>query len=168
MPPLRFILCCVVLLLCGCMGQRNKLESPDWETQRSAVEKLVPVGTTRDDAATRLKEAGISFSPSGSETEYRPGMQASTFYCALWHRDDGNVWPLNVALWFDQEGILYGVHQADAEIAPPQGISAPNSPSTGSEPDSPPTVDQTPGSTSESPPDAASPRSGQFRPFNTR
>ena len=69
-----------------------------YSTQQNELFKICPKGTNREDVKKRLADAGI-------EGEF--GTNQSIYYCDYWKRDDGEVWELNLALLFDEEGILY-------------------------------------------------------------
>ena len=66
--------------------------------QAGQVEEIVPLGTMREDAVSRLKKAGIA----GNFGEAN-----SIFYCDVWNRSDSERWHINVALLFDEDGKLY-------------------------------------------------------------
>lgn len=113
--PARFIqqhwICCTGLVLCfaaaGCQltpaPQLSACPLPAAE-QVAEILQIVPLGTSRDDVATKLKDAGVL---GGFNTN------RSIFYCDLWARNDKLRWHINVALLFDDEGILYAT-QPDA------------------------------------------------------
>ncbi len=62
------------------------------------VLRIVPLGTSRDEAKQRLTKAG--FAGSFVETE-------SIFYCDIWDKGEGLRWHINVTLLFDDDGKLY-------------------------------------------------------------
>lgn len=107
-----------LLLLCplaGCaIWDRTTAQTVPWGQQREALLEVVPLGTQRDEAGQRLQAAGIEFSPSGAET-WTPGSDASIFYCDRWTRDKGEVWPLEVALLFDDQDRLYALRNSQAQ-----------------------------------------------------
>jgi hypothetical protein len=81
--------------------------------QQQAVLEIVPRGTPRAEAARRLKEAGIEFSP---------GRKDSIYYLSLWTRGNGQRWHINVALLFDPAGNLYATRPADSATEPLEGL----------------------------------------------
>jgi hypothetical protein len=94
-------------LVAGCASRNaNLVECPlSIDQQRQAVLEIVPKGTSRDDAERRLKAAGIEFTPGG---------KGSIYYLALWNREDGQRWHIDVALLFDPSGKLYQTRAASA------------------------------------------------------
>jgi hypothetical protein len=94
-------------LIAGCASRNaNLVECPlSIDQQRQAVLEIVPRGTSRDDAERRLKAAGIEFTPGGN---------GSIYYLALWNREDGQRWHIDVALLFDPSGKLYQTRAANA------------------------------------------------------
>jgi hypothetical protein len=110
--PLHFhrsaVLCGWILgIFTGCTAPGTSLmESPlSIDEQQQAVLEVAPRGTFRDDAARRLKAAGIEFTVGGTE---------SIFYVSLWNRPNGERWHMNVALLFDPAGNLYQTRTADS------------------------------------------------------
>ncbi len=93
----------------GCTASGAKLvESPlSVEQQQQEVLEVVPVGTSRDEAERRLQAAGI---------EYTRGGKGSIYYLALWNRQDGQRWHVNVALLFDRAGKLYRTRPGDSDF----------------------------------------------------
>src|SRR5438046_2974936 len=83
-------------LLAGCAGPgpaTKFVECPlTLEEQQQAILEIVPAGTSREEAARRLRAAGFESSPGGG---------GSIYYVALWKRPDGEHWHMNVALLFD-------------------------------------------------------------------
>jgi len=103
--PAILLLCLAFLSACA-TGPGRIVASPlSVEQQQQAVLDIVPLGTTRIEAEKALQQAGISTSP---------GSNATISYCALWSRDDGERWEMNVALLFDRSGRLYKVRPANA------------------------------------------------------
>src|SRR5688500_143433 len=94
----------LLALLPGCapFNGRDTAHAIPWDQQRDELLELAPLGTPRDEVGQRLQQAGVEFSPSGAE-EWTPGTDASIFYCDRWTRDKGQVWPLEVALLFDEQ-----------------------------------------------------------------
>ncbi len=95
------------LLHIGCL-MPGAIEPSPWtySEQQQEILKLVPVGTPRDAAVERLQKAGIDGTFGVSDTVY---------YCDIWNRPDGERWHLNVALYFDDEGLLYDSRLGQAE-----------------------------------------------------
>jgi hypothetical protein len=93
----------VVALVCGgCQTMPPSLVScplPAVE-QASRIEELVPLGTTREEAISRLKKEGIAGNFGEAD---------SIFYCDIWNRSDSERWHINVALLFDDDGKLYAL-----------------------------------------------------------
>lgn len=116
---LLWLVLTVLVGLCGGCNLQNPLPvaEPNWEEQREALLDITPVGTPREDVAARLTEAGVQFTCSGDEPVYTAGMQCSTFYCHRWGLGDGKIWPLDVALLFDESGALYKIRRSSADIA---------------------------------------------------
>lgn len=107
-----------VALVAGCNLQNPPpVAEPTWEEQREAILDITPVGTPRDDVATRLANAGVQFTCSGEEPEYHPDLRCSMFYCHRWSLGDGKIWPLDVALLFDESGNLYKIRRSSADIS---------------------------------------------------
>jgi hypothetical protein len=101
-------LACGIAIHGGCQSGPPRLVSSPLSAaeQQQAVLKIAPLGTPRDEALERLKEAGIVLSP---------GSNASIYYCDVWNREGGERWYLNVALLFDASGQLYLTRPAQAE-----------------------------------------------------
>jgi len=101
---------CVLLLggLAGCQGGPGRfVEAPlSYDQQREAVSAVVPMGTSREEAARRLEKAGI---------QHVAGSGNNIFYCDIWNRPNGERWHLNVALLFDASGKLYAMRPAESE-----------------------------------------------------
>jgi len=97
-----------VVLCCGChmAGSRYRPTPLSTLEQRQEIEKLVPLGTSRSEVESRLKEAGIELSPGASQR---------IAYCDIWNRTGGERWDLNVALLFDEAGKLVETRPAQAE-----------------------------------------------------
>lgn len=70
------------------------------------VLEVVPLKTSRTECERRLEAAGVKTNPSISQ---------SVLYCDQWLRKDGSRWQLDVALLFDENGLLYTTRQASAE-----------------------------------------------------
>lgn len=66
--------------------------------QAARIQKLVPVGTSRDDAVANLKKAGI---------DGTFGTGNSVFYCDTWTQSESERWHLNVEVMFDESGNVY-------------------------------------------------------------
>jgi hypothetical protein len=66
--------------------------------QAVKVVQVAPLGTSREEAMQRLKEAGIRGNFGENE---------SIFYCDVWERDKTERWHINVVLLFDEQGRLY-------------------------------------------------------------
>lgn len=107
----RLLLCGALALAAGCQfGQAVIEPCPlSWSEQRSRIEELVPLGTQRDEAIARLREAGI-------DGEF--GASGRIYYCGLWDRPGGTRWQIDVALLFDAEGRLYELRPAQSEVRP--------------------------------------------------
>jgi hypothetical protein len=101
---------CLAGLLAGCAAPGRPLtECPlSVDQQQQAVLQIVPRGMNRDEAARRLKSAGIEFTTSGND---------SIYYLSIWNRASGERWHVNVALLFDPSGNLYETRTADATVS---------------------------------------------------
>jgi hypothetical protein len=90
--------------LCAAVGCQltpapGLVECPLTVSQQAAeVLRVVPMGTSREAAMKRLKDAGVRGSFGDNE---------SIFYCDVWNRDNGDRWHINVVLLFDGTGRLY-------------------------------------------------------------
>lgn len=73
--------------------------------QAAHIQKLVPIGTPRDEAVAKLKQAGIA----GTF-----GTGNSIFYCDTWTRGDDERWYMNVELLFNESGEVYA-YRPDSE-----------------------------------------------------
>lgn len=106
--------------------------------QVQRVLKVAPVGTPRDAVVKQLEEAGV---------EGTFGENQSIYYCDVWKQADGSRWHINVALLFDENGVLYATRpdragRASADdvddvrpaghIAPPAGYPGTDDPFQGS------------------------------------
>jgi hypothetical protein len=114
---------CATLGLCatvGCRLQGAIVPAPwTFAEQRAAILELAPLGTPRDEAIARWKDAGI---------DGTFGTNDSIWYCDAWRRPDGQTWELSVAMLFDEQGRLYETRVADADtgvVRPTVGKSAP-------------------------------------------
>src|SRR5579872_2673604 len=78
----------VVAWVAGCASTGSKLiECPlTVDQQQREMLKVVPLGTSRDEAERRMKTAGIEF------TAGRRGEQGSIEYPTLWNRPGGERW----------------------------------------------------------------------------
>ncbi len=106
-----------VLLAAGCQTMSPSLVTCPWPAAEQArkIDELVPPGTTREEAVSRLKKAGIAGNFGEAD---------SIYYCDIWNRSDSERWHINVALLFDEEGKLYALRpdphgRAAAEQPPP-------------------------------------------------
>jgi hypothetical protein len=75
--------------------------------QEKEVLAVVPKGTRREDVLRRLHAAGI---------EGSFGISQRVYYCDLWNRPDGQRWQMNIALLFDEKGVLYKTQVGDCQI----------------------------------------------------
>lgn len=106
--------------------------------QVQRVLKVAPIGTPREDVLRQLEEAGVA----GTF-----GENQSIYYCDIWEQADGSRWHINVALLFDENGVLYATRpdragratasdepevQPAGHIAPPAGYSGADDPFQGS------------------------------------
>lgn len=66
--------------------------------QASRVQKIVPIGTPRDEAVAKLKKAGIDGTFSTGN---------SIFYCDTWTQGEEERWHINVELLFNESGEVY-------------------------------------------------------------
>lgn len=66
--------------------------------QAARVQKIVPIGTPREDAVANLKKAGI---------DGTFGTGNSIFYCDTWTQSDDERWHMNVELLFNESGEVY-------------------------------------------------------------
>lgn len=81
------------------------------------VLRIVPLGTSREEAKKRLVEAG--FAGNFGENE-------SIYYCDIWDKGDGVRWHINVTLLFDDEGQLYATRpDVNGQIDPTPRSSKP-------------------------------------------
>src|SRR5690606_2661265 len=48
----------------------------------------------------------------------------SIYYCDLWERPEGERWHTQVALLFDDEGLLYATRPADSAVTTGQALTA--------------------------------------------
>lgn len=108
----RAALCCGLMGLLlvqssGCAAGPGRIANSPLTVgqQQKAILEIVPLGTPRLDAIRKLTEAGLELSPGTSE---------STYYCDVWNRQDGQRWRVDVALLFDETGVLYGTKQAQS------------------------------------------------------
>lgn len=107
------ILCTFLLSsVVGCQFTKTMImENPlTYREQVAEIEKIVVVGTHRDQAVKKLEKAGIK----GSFGENK-----STYYCNLWDRGKGETWQMEVALLFDEKGnyLASGSGQSSVNIA---------------------------------------------------
>ena len=95
----------------GCASSPGRIiDSPlSTEQQQQAILELVPIGTSRAEAEKRLHDAGVSVTPGANQT---------ICYIALWNRENGDRWEMDVALLFDREGRLYRARPASATTDP--------------------------------------------------
>lgn len=99
---------------CSLFDRRMDAEVVGYREQLAAIREVVPAGTTRDRAVSRLNAAGLvgEFSPSSQ----------SIYYCLRWNREDGGNWEMSVALLFNERGEFYGVQPSYAnELETTQG-----------------------------------------------
>src|SRR5262249_11519218 len=68
--------------------------------QAAKIQKIVPLGTPREEAIKKLKQAGVlgAF-----------GANKSIFYCDTWSQSEEERWHIHVSLLFDDQGELYEV-----------------------------------------------------------
>lgn len=83
---------------CAMLTPGNNNPAISFGQQQAEIKKLVPKETSREAAIQRLEANGIS----GSY-----GVSDSIYYCDTWERPDGAVWPLSIALLFNEEGKVY-------------------------------------------------------------
>lgn len=106
--------------------------------QVQRVLKVAPLGTPRDEVLKELETAGVA----GSF-----GENQSIYYCDIWKQEDGSRWHINVALLFDENGLLYATRPDQSgrataiddesprpagHIAPPTGFPGTDDPFQGS------------------------------------
>lgn len=98
-----------LLLVAGCQLNTGTLVRCPWQysRQQQAVLELVPLGTPRDAAIERLAAEGIAGAFGINDTIY---------YCDVWQREDGDRWHLNVAVLFDESGLVKECRPAQAAI----------------------------------------------------
>lgn len=96
-------------VIAGCTTpQSGKLQPPaSFTDQKQAILDLVPIGTSRTEALDRLKKAGVEGNLSR--------VSERIFYCDLWRRESGDVWPLNVAVLFNQQNEVYRIQSTLGE-----------------------------------------------------
>jgi len=65
--------------------------------QVTQIRQIAPLGTPREEAIAALQKAGVvgNF-----------GQNQSIFYCDIWQKEEER-WHINVALLFDENGVLY-------------------------------------------------------------
>lgn len=89
----------VVMLCAGCQSLPAIVACPlPMVEQAAKVQKIVPLGTSRDDALALMKKAGI---------EGNFGSNKSVYYCDTWAQSDKELWHINVEMLFDQDGKVY-------------------------------------------------------------
>jgi hypothetical protein len=103
------ITCLVCLAAGGCLnGKRGIIESPlTISEQQSALLRVVPLGTPREQVEQLLGKAGIEYVKAPRET---------VIHCTVWNQPGGERWHINVALLFDRNKELYAVRESDARI----------------------------------------------------
>lgn len=102
--------CALALVtIAGCAGLASQIVPCPltYSEQEKEILTIVPKGTRRDEALTKLAAARI---------EGSFGISRRVYYCELWNRPDGSRWHLNVALLFDEVGRLYKTQAADCDI----------------------------------------------------
>ncbi|QDU79761.1 hypothetical protein Pla110_14750 [Polystyrenella longa] len=99
--------CCFSQTGCAVLSASPEVVRQTYTTQQNELFKICPKGTHRDQVEKRLAEAGIN-------GEF--GTNQSIYYCDFWKREDGKVWELNLALLFDEEGVLYSTMPGRTQI----------------------------------------------------
>ncbi len=92
----------MLCIIAGCVGPqmvRCPLDDSDLSKKILAV---APVGTPRDEAVRRLKEAGI-VGAFGSE---HSAFGKDYYCCQAWRRPQGEVWRISLLVHFDKSGKL--------------------------------------------------------------
>jgi hypothetical protein len=91
-------------LALGCQTFPTLVVCPIPETEQAArIASLVPVGTDREAAIEKLREAGVNGQFSAGDT---------IFYCQTWLQDTNERWLVNVDVRFDEEGRVYAYRPA--------------------------------------------------------
>lgn len=117
------ILCVVGIPAVGCQltSRQAEIITPPYPKQAAEVLTIIPLGTDRDEAVKKLKEAGVE----GAFSQ----VSQSVFYCDTWQRENGERWWMNVALLFDESGKLKSTRNpeildTDMEITSPTPSSS--------------------------------------------
>ncbi len=101
------ILVLACALTCGC--QYNEVAT--FEEQESALLQLAPLGTPRAEVASRLKEAGVSYTSS-------PPPDPGVFWCESWTMPGGKTFHMFSELRFDEDGRLQEIAEYPNQFQP--------------------------------------------------
>lgn len=112
------LLGCALVVLSSCQMTPVRVSACPltFDQQSAEIVGIAPLGTPRDAAVELLADAGIR----GNFAH----MSNSIYYCDLWERPDGERWHTQVALLFDDEGLLYATRPADAAVSAGQAQTA--------------------------------------------
>jgi hypothetical protein len=105
--PLAALLIALASLGCSSVGRAIVPCPLTYADQEKEVLALVPKGTRREEVLRRLHAAGI---------EGSFGISQRVYYCDLWNRPGGQRWQMNIALLFDENGILYKTQVGDSQF----------------------------------------------------
>ncbi len=89
--------------VCGCVSHRAVAHCPlDQSELSKQILAIAPVGTPRDEAVRKLREAGIA-----GEFGSKSSKLGQDYYCCQsWRRANGETWRLSMLLHFDAAGKL--------------------------------------------------------------
>jgi len=101
---------CLLILAAGCRLLSNASIQPalSYREQVREVQRLVPLGTQRDETIARLEAAGIV-------GEYSAAGQ-SIYHCQFRTLPDGGRRHMNVALLFNEQDEFYAVQPSDSNV----------------------------------------------------
>jgi hypothetical protein len=89
-------------LIAGCVGPSTvRCPIPDADLTKKIL-AIAPVGTPRDEAIRKLREAGVG----GAFGSDKSGFGKDYFCCQTWRRSHGEAWRISLLLHFDKEGKL--------------------------------------------------------------
>jgi hypothetical protein len=92
----------LALAVAGCVGPQTVRCPIEDAALTKKILEVVPVGTPRDEAIKRMREAGIG-GAFGSE---HSAFGKDYFCCQTWRRSNGEVWRISLLLHFDKSGKL--------------------------------------------------------------
>lgn len=114
-----FVSFSLLVLIIGCASPKSgSLQTlATFTVQRQSLLDVVPIGTDKTTALDRLKAAGVEGNVSR--------VSEKIFYCDLWRRENGDVWPMNVAILFDSQDKVYRVQSSVGETDEGSSSDAP-------------------------------------------